>query len=165
MVGFENPFNCASSCGCGVVFFILHKMGLSYCSWQLIRNMQRRVNTAVEDCIWSLKYFVDLGVLERKEILFKEIIETYTIEVALNDAHKSIENQLRPALLAQEYKDEELVDHCVAIMDDGATVIDVQNKRYWKPEPNERISQIHVVNVRENVPKDWIGKCGLHNCI
>ena len=164
MVGFDNPFNCASSCGCCVIFFILHKMGLSYCSWQLIRNMQRRANTEVENCTSSLKHFAELGVLEKKEILLK-ITETYTIKEALNDAHKSIKSQLRPALLGLQYENEELVGHCVVIMADGVTVIDVQNKRYWTPEPNKRISRIHVVNVTEKAAKDWIDKCGHGNCV
>ena len=165
MVGFHNPFNCESSCGSSVVFFILHKMGLSYCNWQLIRNMQYTANKEVGNCTSSLDYFVDLGVLEGKEILFEKITETYTIERALNDAHKSIKKQLHPALLALEYEYEELVGHCVAIMPDGSTVIDIQNKRYWEPEPNKRISQIHIVNVSENAAKDWIDKCGQGNCV
>ena len=162
MVGFDNPFNCSFSCGCCVVFFNLHKMGLSYCSWQLIRNMQHRVNTKVEDCIWSLKYFVELGVLEEKEILSEEITETYTIERALNDARKIVE---RPALLGLQYEDEEFVGHCVAIVAYNGSVIDVQKKRYWIPDPNKRISHIYVVHMTENAVNNWVKSVGLHHCV
>ena len=163
MVGFDNPFNCPFSCGCSVVFFNLHKMGLIYCPWQLIRNMQHKVNTKVEDCSLSLKCFAELGVLEKNEILLK-ITETYTIKKALKDVRKIIQKLKRPALLGLEYENE-LVGHCVAIMADGVTVIDVQQKRYWKAEPNKRISCIHVINVTENAVYDWLDNCGFGNCI
>ena len=162
MVGFDNPFNCSSSCGCGVVFFNLHKMGLMYCVWQLIRNMQHRVNIEVEDCIWSLKYFVQLGVLEETEILFKEITETYTIERALNDARKII---ARPAVLGLQYEDEEFVGHCVAILAYNGSVIDVQKKRYWTPDPNKRITHVYVINMTENAVDNWLNNCGFPACV
>ena len=127
--------------------------------------MQRTVNTEVEDCKWSLKYFVELGILEKNEILCKEITEKYTIERALKDARKSIENQSRPALLGLQYENKEFVGHCVAMMPGVCTIIDVQKKRYWKPEPNKRISHIHVINVTENALDDWIDNCGFNTCV
>ena len=124
-----------------------------------------RANMEVENCTSSLNCFAELGVLEKNEILSKEITETYTIERALKDARKSIENQLRPALLGLQYENEELVGHCVAIMPGVSTVIDVQKKRYWTPEPNKRISHIHVINVTENALGNWIDNCGFDTCV
>ena len=126
--------------------------------------MHLTANKEMGDCLSSLDYFSALGVLEEKEIFSKEITETFTIERALKDAHKSIKKQLRPALLALEYEDKKLVNHCVVIMPDGETVIDVQSKRYWTPQPNKRISRIHVVNVNENAINDWIDYSGIATC-
>ena len=160
---FDNPFNCPSSCGFGVVFFILKKMGFQSCNGRLIMEMQNKANNEIGNCRSSLDYFVGLGVLEEKEIFSAEITEDYTTESALKDAREKIKDQSRPVLLALEFKNDEL-GHCVAIMPDSGKVIDVQNKRYWNPEPDKPISHVYVVNVKENAPKDWIEKCGLHKC-
>ena len=163
MAEFVNPFNCESSCGHGVVFFILHKMGLQACNGQLIREMHNKANMEAASCTSSLDYFVNIGVLENKEIFSAEITEAYKIEMALKDVHEKMKDQSRPAVLALEYKEEE-VGHCVAIMPDGSTVIDVQNEQYWNSQPDKPISCIHVVNVKENAPEDWLERCGLHKC-
>jgi hypothetical protein len=163
MAEFVNPFNCESSCGHGVVFFILHKMGLQACNGQLIREMHNKANMEAASCTSSLDYFVNIGVLENKEIFSAEITEAYKIEMALKDVHEKMKDQSRPAVLALEYKEEE-VGHCVAIMPDGSTVIDVENKRYYNPLLDEPISKIHVVNVKENPPEDWIEKFGRDKC-
>ena len=161
--GFDNPFNCPSSCGFGVVFFILKKMGFESCNGKLIMEMQNKASNEIGNCSSSLDYFVDLGVLEEKEILFSKLTEDYTIESALTDAREKIKHQSRPVLLALEYKSDKL-GHCVAIMPDNGKVIDVQNERYWNPEDDKPISRVHVVNVKENAPEDWMEKCGLHKC-
>ena len=163
MIEFDNPFNCPSSCGFGVVFFILNKMGFQSCNGKLIMEMQNKAKNEIGNCSSSLDYFVGLGVLEEKEIFSAEINGNYTIESALNDVCEKIKDQSRPVLLALEYKNDEL-GHCVAIMPDNGKVIDVQNKRYWNAESDKPISRVHAVNVKENAPKDWIEKCGLHKC-
>ena len=163
MFGFDNPFNCESSCGFSVVFFILYKMRFQFCNGKLIMEMQNRANTEIENCSSSLDYFTSLGVLEKKEIFTAEITKEYLIENALKDAREKIKDHPRPVLLALEYKNEN-VGHCVAMMPDSFAIIDVQNKRYWKPQEDKPISKMHVVDVKENAPKDWIEKCGLHNC-
>ena len=164
LVGFDNPFNCKSSCGCSVVFFLLHREGLPYCNFQLITNMQDRQNTKVEECTKSLNYFAAIGVVEKEEIL-KVITETYAVQEALNDIRKLIEELKRPLILGLQYVDQDLEGHCVAIMSDGFTVIDVQNKQYWTFDLNKPISHIHVIKLTKNAVDNWLDYCGIGSCV
>jgi hypothetical protein len=72
-----------------------------------------------------------------------------------------------PAVLAIEYEKNpdgtQPVGHSVAMMPDGK-YIDVQERRYWQPTPNSRISHIHVVNVKKSEITEWQRNCGLQNC-
>ena len=121
----------------------------------------------VGKCSLSLDDFSKVGLLEAESVFDVAITDEYTINDALRDAREKINRQADSAVLAMEHKMEpsgsQPVGHSVAIMPSG-NCIDVQNRRYWKPKPDSRISRIHVVNVKKSDLAEWQRKCGLQKC-
>ncbi len=121
----------------------------------------------VGKCSLSLDDFSKVGLLEAKSVFDVAITDEYTIDDALRDAREKINRQADPAVLAMERKMEangsQPVGHSVAMMPSGKC-IDVQYRQYWKPKPDNRISHIHVVNVKKNDLAEWRRKCGLQKC-
>ena len=164
---FVDPFNCDVSCSCSVVLFILYLRGLRLCFRKFVQSTLGKMSEAIfegKKCSSSLDDFCQVGLLEDESVFDEAITDEYTIDDALRDAREKIK---RPAVLAMERQKgpngSQPVGHSVAIMPSGKC-IDVQNKRYWKPKPDSRISHIHVVNVKESALAEWRRKCGLQKC-
>ena len=150
-------------------------MGLRLCFAKWMRYMQCILDkeegkgkmSEKGKCLLALTDFSKSGLLEDKEVFTAKIPSEYTVDEALREAGTKMRDRTYPAVLAMEYEKNsdgtQPHGHCLAIMPSGE-YIDVKERRYWKLTPDSRVSEIHVVNVKESNIVEWQRNCGLHNC-